>query len=89
MTKKMVLIDRFIGLDLKNEKVHHVKVTSFYLDGATYRLGVKFLPEATGDPEIKKKLHAIWCGIDPDVMTWVPSKRRKKQQLLSRTGKHT
>jgi len=64
MTKNMVLIDRFTGLNLKNEKVHHVKVTLIYLAGTIYRLGVKFLPEAKGDPEIKRKLRAIWYGLE-------------------------
>jgi len=59
VTKNMVLIDRFTGRDLNNEKVHHVKVTPFYLDGSIYRLGVKFLPEAT-DPEVVRKFRRHW-----------------------------
>jgi len=68
VTKQVVLIDRFTGLDFKNEKVHHVKVTTFYLDRSikipVYRLVIKHLPEATGDPEIKRKLRAIWYGLE-------------------------
>jgi len=60
MTKQVVLVERFTGRDLRNEKVEHLKVTPFYLDGDKYRLGVKFPPERTANPEIQKQLHALW-----------------------------
>lgn len=59
MTKNMVVIDKFTGLDLNNDEVHHVKVTPFYLDGTIYRLGVYFLPEAT-DQEVVRKFRRHW-----------------------------
>ncbi len=61
MTKQRVLIERFTGRDLRNKKVEHLKVTPFYLDSiGTYRLAVKFPPQRTSDPEIQKRLHALW-----------------------------
>lgn len=55
-----LLIEKFVGRDLRGKKVFHHRVTPIYLDGKTYRLGVKFPPQGTPDPEIHKRLQALW-----------------------------
>lgn len=55
----MVLVEKFIGRDLRNKKVNHHRLTPIYLDVTTYRLGVRFMPPAA-DPVVERKLKELW-----------------------------
>lgn len=54
-----LLIERFVGRDLRNKKTFHYRLTPIYLDGSTYRLGVRFMPSAT-DPVVERRLKRQW-----------------------------